>query len=139
MLTDGLECCGLLWCFYQTLILTAPIHCRASIAETLMQRHISTNLMKTRTHPDLGWPEGEGILIFGVELFYKRVFCVNREDWWTVFMKVWRRFGGPFLLSVVLSSFSVLTAGSCITITQHYYLCVLMFSHWAPADALRCK
>ncbi len=23
--------CGLLWCFYQTLILTAPIHCRASI------------------------------------------------------------------------------------------------------------
>ncbi len=36
MLTDGLECCGLLWCFYQTLILTAPIHCRASIAETLM-------------------------------------------------------------------------------------------------------
>ncbi len=44
MLTDGLEWCGLLWCFYQTLILTAPIHCRASIAETLMQRHISTNL-----------------------------------------------------------------------------------------------
>ncbi len=31
MLTDGLEWCGLLWCFYQTLILTAPIHCRASI------------------------------------------------------------------------------------------------------------
>ncbi len=45
MLTDGLECCGLLWCFYGlsfwrhpftpehplTLILTAPIHCRASI------------------------------------------------------------------------------------------------------------
>ncbi len=25
--------CGLLWCFYQTLILTAPIHCRASIEE----------------------------------------------------------------------------------------------------------
>ncbi len=31
MLTDGLVWCGLLWCFYQTLILTAPIHCRASI------------------------------------------------------------------------------------------------------------
>ncbi len=31
MWTDGLEWCGLLWCFYQTLILTAPIHCRASI------------------------------------------------------------------------------------------------------------
>ncbi len=44
-----------------TLILTAPIHCRASIAETLMQRHISTNLMKKQTHPNLGWPEGECI------------------------------------------------------------------------------
>ncbi len=55
MLTDELEWCGLLWCFYQTLILTAPIHCRASIAETLMQWCISTNLMKTQTHPDLRW------------------------------------------------------------------------------------
>ncbi len=33
MLSDGLECCGLSWCFYQTLVLTAPIHCRASIAD----------------------------------------------------------------------------------------------------------
>ncbi len=41
---------GVLWCFYQTLILTAPIHCRASIAETLMQRHISPNLLKKQTH-----------------------------------------------------------------------------------------
>ncbi len=40
-----------------TLILTAPIHCRASIAETLMQWHISTNLMKKQTHRNLGWPE----------------------------------------------------------------------------------
>ncbi len=38
-----------------SLILTAPIHCRASIAETLMQWHISTNLMKKQTHPNLGW------------------------------------------------------------------------------------
>uniref|UniRef100_A0A8C1ZE02 Formin 1 n=1 Tax=Cyprinus carpio TaxID=7962 RepID=A0A8C1ZE02_CYPCA len=37
-----------------TLILTAPIHCRASIAETLMQCYISTNLMKKHTQPDLG-------------------------------------------------------------------------------------
>ncbi len=44
-----------------TLILTAPIHCRASIAETVMQRHISTNLMKKETHPNLGRPEGEHI------------------------------------------------------------------------------
>ncbi len=60
MLTDGLECCGLLWCFYQTLILTAPIHCRASIDETL----ISTNLMKTQTHPNLVWTEDEHIFMF---------------------------------------------------------------------------
>ncbi len=48
-----------------TLILTAPIHCRASIAETLMQWHISTNLMKKQTHLHLGWPEDEHIFIFG--------------------------------------------------------------------------
>ncbi len=28
-----MDWCGLLWCFYQSLILTAPIHCRASIAD----------------------------------------------------------------------------------------------------------
>ncbi len=44
-----------------TLILTAPIHCRASIAETLMQWHISPNLMKKQTHLNLGLPEGEDI------------------------------------------------------------------------------
>ncbi len=51
-----------------TLILTAPIHCRASIAETVMQCYISPNLMKKQTHPHLGRPEGEHILIF----------------WWTI-------------------------------------------------------
>ncbi len=49
MLTDGLEWCGLLWCFYQTLILTAPIHCRASICEQIMEWHISPNLKKKQT------------------------------------------------------------------------------------------
>ncbi len=59
-LIDGLEWCGLLVYYCDvlsavwTLILTAPIHCRASIAETLMQRHISPNLMKKQTHLDLG-------------------------------------------------------------------------------------
>ncbi len=65
MLTDGLEWCGLLVMFLSavwTLILTAPIHCRASIADTLMQCYISPNLMKKQTHPSLGWPEGEDIL-----------------------------------------------------------------------------
>ncbi len=48
---------GVLWCFNQTLILTAPIHCRASIAETLMQCYISPNLMKKKnTHLYLGRP-----------------------------------------------------------------------------------
>ncbi len=42
-----------------TLILTAPIHCWASIAETVMQCYISPNLMKKQTH--LGYPEGEHI------------------------------------------------------------------------------
>ncbi len=33
-----------------TLILTAPIHCRASIAEQVMKCYISTNQMKKQTH-----------------------------------------------------------------------------------------
>ncbi len=37
-----------------TLILTAPIHCRASIAEQVMQCYISPNLMKKQTHLHLG-------------------------------------------------------------------------------------
>ncbi len=44
-----------------TLILTAPIHCRGSIAEQVMQCYISPNLMKKQTHLHLGWPEGEDI------------------------------------------------------------------------------
>ncbi len=50
-----------LWCFYQTLILTAPIHCRAFINETLMRCYISPNLMKKQIHLYLGWPEGEQV------------------------------------------------------------------------------
>ncbi len=41
--------------------LTAPIHCSASIAETVMQCYISPNLMKKQTHPNLSWTEGEEI------------------------------------------------------------------------------
>ncbi len=44
-----------------TLILTAPIHCRASIAEEVMQCCISPNLMKKQTHLHLGCLEGEDI------------------------------------------------------------------------------
>ncbi len=48
-----------------TLILTAPIHCRISIDEQVMECHISPNLMKKQTHLHLGWPESEYIFIFG--------------------------------------------------------------------------
>ncbi len=41
-----------------TLILTAPIHCRASIAETVMQCYISPNLTRNKTHLHLGWSWG---------------------------------------------------------------------------------
>ncbi len=80
MLIDGLEWCGLLWCFYQlmflmflsNLILTAPIHCRWSIGEQVIEWHISPNLMKKQTHLHLGWPWGNDIISkfsFLVELF----------------------------------------------------------------------
>ncbi len=52
-----------------TLILTAPIHCRASIAEQVMQCYISPNLMKKQTHPYLGWLEDEYIYNFWVNYF----------------------------------------------------------------------
>ncbi len=50
-LTDGLEWYGLLVMFLSavwTLILTAPIHCRGSIGEQVMQCYISPNLMKKK-------------------------------------------------------------------------------------------
>ncbi len=45
-----------------TLILTAPIHCRGSIAETVMQCYISPNLMKKQTYLHLEWPKDEYML-----------------------------------------------------------------------------
>ncbi len=44
MLNDGLGSCGLMWCFYQ-LFLTAPIHCRGSIAEQVVFCKFSPNLI----------------------------------------------------------------------------------------------
>ncbi len=60
---SGVDYMWIIVMFYQLfgLILTAPIHCRASIAEQVMQCYISPNLMNKQTHPNLGWPEGEGI------------------------------------------------------------------------------
>ncbi len=52
-----------------TLILTAPIHCRGSICEQVMECYISPNLIKKQAHLHLGWPESEDIFgqfwIFG--------------------------------------------------------------------------
>ncbi len=61
-----------------TLILTAPIHCRASISETLMEGYISPNLMKKQTHPDLVWPEGE--CIFSEFPFLAELFLYLSEN-----------------------------------------------------------
>ncbi len=52
-----------------TLILTAPIHCRASIDEQVMEWHISV-LMKKQTHLYLGWPFSAN-LYFGVSFTFK--------------------------------------------------------------------
>ncbi len=47
-----------------TLILTAPIHCRASIGKKVMKCYISPNLMKKQTHLHLGWPESMNVFRF---------------------------------------------------------------------------
>ncbi len=57
------------WSSVWTLNLTAPIHCRASIAEQVMELHISV-LMKKQTHLYLGWPFSAN-LYFGVSLTFK--------------------------------------------------------------------
>ncbi len=46
---SGVDYCDVLSAVW-TLILTAPIHCRASIAEQASQCYISPNLMKEQTH-----------------------------------------------------------------------------------------
>ncbi len=81
MLTDGLEWCRLLVMFLSavwTLILTAPIHCRASNGEQVMQCYISPNLMMKQTH--LGWPGGECIFSefhFWVNFCFNPVVCCD--------------------------------------------------------------
>ncbi len=75
---SGVDYCDV---FYQTLILTALNHCRASIDETLLQKHVSTNLMKKQTHPNLRWTEDEHFLIFGWTLIgfmiHKPIYFCN--------------------------------------------------------------
>ncbi len=57
---DGLDLCGLLWCFYQLFGLSfwhplAPIHCRASIREQVMEYYISPNLFSWRKNSSTTW------------------------------------------------------------------------------------
>ncbi len=69
-----------------TLILTAPIHCRASIAETLMECCVSPNLMKKQTHLHLGFcTQGEiwfvkcsFIKVLLNDLLLSSVFIISR-------------------------------------------------------------
>ncbi len=111
-LTDGLEWCRWLWCFYQTLILTAPIHCRASIAETLMQRHISPNLMKKQTHPDLRWPEDEhiSVLVWTIPLTHIREPC----ECVVQLLKYYLKISG--ILQVYFSSKAMVTLYNTVTL-----------------------
>ncbi len=68
MLIDGLELCGLLWCFYQLFGLWRHPF---TAEDPLVSKWHNTkflNLMKTQTRLHLGWPEGgyifKHILIF---------------------------------------------------------------------------
>ncbi len=57
-----------------TLILTAPIHCRGSTGEQVMECYISPHLLQKQTHLHLGWPEGE-------DIFSKFSFFVSVSLW----------------------------------------------------------
>ncbi len=66
-LTDGVEWCGLLWCFYQLFGLlfwrhpfTADEHCWTSD----VMLHFSKWFVEETNYLHLGWPEDEGIFIF---------------------------------------------------------------------------
>ncbi len=58
---------GVVWCFYQLFGLSFWRHPFTAEHPLLRHwcRHISTNLMKKQTHPNLGCPEDEYIFIFG--------------------------------------------------------------------------
>jgi len=61
MYWSGVDDCDVLSAVW-TLILTAPIHCRASIGESDVMLNFSKYvLMKKQTHLHLGWPEDECI------------------------------------------------------------------------------
>ncbi len=79
---DGLEPCGLLWCFYQlNLILMAPIHCREATGEQVKQCYISANLFWCRNKP-IYKQNGlrvhfQQIFFFLVNLFFNVQWLIN--------------------------------------------------------------
>ncbi len=79
MLTDGLECCGLLWCFYQLFGLSFWRH--PFTAEHPLLRHwCRDTFLHLLLH--LGWPESEHIFSkcsFLGELFLSSV-CVSQSS-----------------------------------------------------------
>ncbi len=79
MLTDRLEWCGL-WCFYQLFGLSFWRHPFTSIAETVMQWHISPNLMKKQNHPNLGWPEDDVYPWWESDLILSRDRCDSHSS-----------------------------------------------------------
>ncbi len=78
-----------------TLILTAPIHCRASTGEQMMQCYISPNLMNKQTL-HLAWPEGKSIYIFWRTIFTTvRSTCISETL--TFCLHVVHRVGDDFV------------------------------------------
>ncbi len=71
MLTDGLERCGLLWCFYQTLILTAPIHCRDTDAVTHFYKS-DEEINSSTSRMARGQVHAQHMVIFGGTIPLKR-------------------------------------------------------------------
>ncbi len=65
MLADGLECCGLLWCYYQLFGLSFWRY-PFTAEDALVRKRWNVNFskpvqMNKQTHLHLGWPEGEYI------------------------------------------------------------------------------
>ncbi len=81
-LTDGLEWCGLLWCFYQLFGLSFWRHPFTAEDPLVSKCYISLNLMKKQTHLHLWLLEGEYIFStfkFLGELFFHTVHCSQTE------------------------------------------------------------
>ncbi len=80
MLTDGLEWCGLLWCFYQLFGLSFWRHPFTAEHPLVSKWRNATFLQiwwRKQTHLHLGWPEGEFIsanLHFWVNYSFKWVY-----------------------------------------------------------------